>query len=91
MYAFTDVSKRAEEKRSLVSLGLCIFFFLISLIFASSGGYWLLDIVDHYIVGYTVVFVGALECIVLSIFYGLRKFDGDLKRETSQVCIYILL
>jgi len=48
------VSRAAEKKRSLVSFGLCVFFFLISLIFATEGGYWLVDIVDHYIVGYTV-------------------------------------
>ena len=78
------VSRAAERHRSLVSAGLCVFFFLISLIFATDGGYWLVDIVDHYIVGYTVVFVGALECIALSLLYGLRRFNSDLKRRTGQ-------
>ena len=99
VYLITDINPRAGHKyRWLVALVLCTFFFLISLVFVSRGGYWLVDIVDHYIVSYAVVAVGLLECVVMAFVYGLRRFDKELHKLTGQAnsrvwffCIWIVV
>jgi NSS family neurotransmitter:Na+ symporter len=44
---------------------LCIVGFLGSLLFATQGGLYLLDIVDHFLNQYGLVLAGLLECIIV--------------------------
>lgn len=44
---------------------LCIFGFLGSLLFATQGGLYFLDIVDHFVNYYGLALAGALECLLI--------------------------
>ena len=60
---------------------LCFIGFLISLIFATNSGLYLLDIVDHFLANYGLVIVGLIECIVfgwLFKLYRLRNHANEI-------------
>ena len=54
--------------------------YLLSLVFATRGGFWVLEIVDHYIISYAVIAVGILECVLITYGYGLKQFNRDMKK-----------
>jgi NSS family neurotransmitter:Na+ symporter len=63
--AFTD---KFDIDRKVVVSVVCALGFLGSLLFAASSGLYWLDIVDHYINQYGLVFAGILECLVVGWF-----------------------
>jgi len=65
---------------------LCLIGFLISLIFATSSGLYLLDIVDHFIANYGLVIIGLIECLILGWMYKLYKLR-DHANDVSEIKI----
>ena len=84
MSPLVDIYPKCKENRSVVALILCLGFFLLSLVFATRGGFWALEIVDHYVISYSVLAVGILECILMMSSYGLKRFDKELKNWSDQ-------
>ena len=58
------------DRKPTTSL-LCVIGFLLSLIFTTQGGLLILDIVDHFINNFGIVFAGLVEVILLSWFFKL--------------------
>jgi len=68
--AFTSsvIDKFHYPRKAVVSV-VCIVCFFGSLIFATQGGLFWLDIVDHFITNYGLVLAGILECLLIGWFY----------------------
>ncbi len=52
---------------------LAVFGFALGLLFVTRGGLYALDIVDHYISSYILLFIGVAECIIVGYIYGVDK------------------
>jgi len=68
-------------RRQDVALYVCVFGFLSGVIYTTVAGLYYLDIVDHFITTYGLVFVGLLEVIAVGWIYGaekLRKYINDV-------------
>jgi len=63
---------------------LCTMGFFISLIFATGGGSYLLDIVDHFISHFGLVAVGLIECLIFGWLYSVYKLRAHAN-ETSEI------
>ncbi|MGM0425330.1 MAG: sodium-dependent transporter [Thermodesulfobacteriota bacterium] len=66
------MDKFAWNRKPTSSL-LCLVGFLLSLIFMTNGGLFVLDIVDHFINNFGIVFAGLVEVILLSWFFKLES------------------
>ena len=65
---------------------LCIIGFSMSLIFATSSGLYLLDIVDHFIANYGLVLIGLIECLILGWIFKAYKLR-EHANETAEIKI----
>jgi NSS family neurotransmitter:Na+ symporter len=65
---------------------LCTIGFILSLIFATSTGLYLLDIVDHFIANYGLVIVGLIECVILGWMFKIYKLR-EHANENSEIKI----
>ncbi|UCF50307.1 MAG: sodium-dependent transporter [Thermoplasmatales archaeon] len=65
---------------------MCILGFLLSLIFATGGGLYLLEILDHFIANFGLVTIGLLECLVFGWFYKIKRLR-DHANETSEILL----
>lgn len=64
------MDKFSWPRKATVSI-LCIVGFLLSLIFVTNGGLFVLDIVDHFINNFGIVLAGLVQVILLSWFFNL--------------------
>jgi NSS family neurotransmitter:Na+ symporter len=58
--------------------------FIVSLFFATGGGYHWIWIVDHFVNEIGLVTIGILECFILGHLYSTQKFM-DAVNETSEI------
>ncbi|MFP4629200.1 MAG: sodium-dependent transporter [Desulfohalobiaceae bacterium] len=65
------MDKFSWNRKPTASL-LCLVGFLLSLIFMTNGGLFVLDIVDHFINNFGIVFAGLVEVVLLSWFFKLE-------------------
>ncbi|XP_013390656.1 sodium- and chloride-dependent glycine transporter 1 [Lingula anatina] len=71
---------RVNKKREILMRGVaCGLFFLLGLPMCTKSGHFLFDLVDTYIGGFPLLFVGLFECIVLQWVYGWDRFSEDVK------------
>jgi NSS family neurotransmitter:Na+ symporter len=64
--AFTcAITDKFAWPRRKVATAICILGFLGSIIFTTRGGLYVLDIADHFITNYALVFGGLLECLIV--------------------------
>lgn len=70
--------------RTKATFGVCLTAFLIGLLFASKGGLYWLDIVDHWINNYGLAVIGLAEVIVIGYIFGTKPFREFLN-EVSEV------
>jgi len=63
--ADTDLIRKRGYTRPQISSGVCIIGFMCSLIFCADTGFYYLDIVDHYVNEYGMIFIGMMECIAV--------------------------
>jgi NSS family neurotransmitter:Na+ symporter len=64
--AFTcAITHKFEWQRSKVVTVVCLIGFLGSIIFTTRGGLYVLDIADHFITNYGLMFGGLLECLIV--------------------------
>lgn len=55
---------------------VCIFGFIVGIPFTTRGGFYWVDIVDHFIATYGLTLVGFLECIVIGYVFGASEIRG---------------
>jgi len=75
--------------KHVIAFIVCFVAFLFGIIFTTGAGLYLLDIVDHFITGFGLVFAGILECIAIGWIYGADKLRKYIN-EVSEVKLSIL-
>ncbi|MDH3393670.1 MAG: sodium-dependent transporter, partial [Desulfobulbaceae bacterium] len=60
-----SISDKFDWPRKWVVTLLCLIGFFGSLVFTTRGGLYLLDIADHFVTNYGLVFGGILECVLV--------------------------
>jgi len=65
---------------------MCTLGFFLSLIFATGGGLYLLEMIDHFIANFGLVTIGLLECIIFGWMFRLRRLR-DHANETSEIML----
>jgi NSS family neurotransmitter:Na+ symporter len=74
------IDKFGWDRKPTTSL-FCLVGFMLSLIFMTRGGLFILDITDHFINNFGIVFAGLVEVILLSWFFKLdtvRQYANSL-------------
>jgi NSS family neurotransmitter:Na+ symporter len=83
----TVVSDRYTHlRREDVALYVCVFGFISGVVYTTIAGLYYLDIVDHFITNYGLVFVGLLEAIAVGWIYGAEKLRNYIN-EVSDIKI----
>lgn len=75
---FTD---KWKFNKKIVLPFVCIFGFLIGIIFTTQGGIYWLDIVDYFVCTFGLTLVGLLECITIGYFcktWKMRKYINEV-------------
>lgn len=70
-------------KRSTWVLILCIIEFGLGCFYMEQNGLYVLDIVDHFVSGYNLMFVGLLEVILIGWGYGANRFRKELHQHST--------
>jgi len=65
---------------------MCVLGFFFSLIFATGGGIYLLEILDHFVTNFGLVTIGLLECIVFGWLYRLYRLR-EHANKTSDIML----
>lgn len=69
--------------KPLIVCMVAFFLFCCGIIMTTSAGLYFFDLLDYFAAGVPVLFVGALECIVVAHVYGMEDFLSDLKYMTG--------
>ncbi|KAL8566526.1 hypothetical protein ACOMHN_009740 [Nucella lapillus] len=59
--------------------GIAGFCFVVGLAFCAQGGMYVLQLFDNYAATYSLLFIGLVECVVLSWVYGTERFFDDIQ------------
>ncbi len=78
--ASTSFSDEFKIKRHTTTVLLCIIGFVAGLLFITQAGLYWLDIVDHWMNDYGLIWVAFLEALFLGWFYNI----GDLSKEIDK-------
>ncbi|WAR26233.1 SC6A5-like protein [Mya arenaria] len=68
-----------RPRKTLVILTICALFFLLGLPLTCSGGMYLLQLMDNYVGGWTLLIIGFAENIAIAYCYGVPRFCKDLE------------
>lgn len=71
------IDKFHYDRKPVVSF-LCAFGFLGSIVFATRGGLFWLDIVDHFLMQYGLVIAGILECVLIGWIYKTKSLRSHI-------------
>jgi len=76
------IDKFHFDRKTVTSI-ICILGFLGSTIFATGGGLFWIDIVDHFLSHYGLVMAGILECILIACVYKTDKLRQHIDRVSD--------
>ncbi|XP_072039489.1 sodium- and chloride-dependent glycine transporter 1-like [Amphiura filiformis] len=76
---FVDRVPWLRTKKPLTILAVCVLMFCAGLTFTTQGGIYIMTLFDWYCTGYSAMFFGFLEIIVISYIYGLNRFTKEIK------------
>jgi len=82
----TSVNNKWRISKAKATAIMCTLGFFLSLIFATGGGLYLLEIIDHFIANFGLVTIGLLECIIFGWMFRLRRLR-DHANETSEIML----
>lgn len=84
MEAFTSaLMDKFNYSRTKVVTAITVAGFLGSIVFATRGGLFWLDIADHFILNYGLVTVGIAECVLVGWFFNTRMLREHVNRISS--------
>jgi len=69
----TGLHDKFAMSREKATLLVCMIGFLIGLLLTSGAGIYWVEIMDHFIANFALVFIGLLECIVFAYVFGGEK------------------
>ncbi len=81
-FSSSVIDKFNFSRRTVVS-HVCITGFLGSIIFTCKSGLYWLDIADHFITHYGLVFIGILECFVVGYIFKASKLRKHIDKSTG--------
>lgn len=70
-------------KRSTWILVICILEFCFGLLYMEQNGLYVLDIVDHFVSGYSLMLLGIFEAILIGWGFGAKKFRQQLHHNSG--------
>lgn len=71
------MDKFSAPRKTIVNI-YCLVAFIISMIFVTGAGLYILDIVDHFINNFGIVFAGLLEVILLGWLFDINKIKEHI-------------
>ncbi|XP_071087304.1 sodium-dependent proline transporter-like [Haliotis cracherodii] len=71
--------KQLQRRRSWVTALVCIFSFLVGLVFTTRGGIYVYMLIDWYVASFSTMLIGILECIIIGWIYGADLFSSDIE------------
>lgn len=74
------VVDKFHYRRETVVSGVCLTGFLGSIVFATRGGLFWVDILDHFVTHYGLVVVGILQCILVGWIFKAKKLREHICR-----------
>ena len=84
-------------KHTKITLALCLIGLAAGILYVTKGGYYWLDIVDHYISDYGLVTIALAECILVGWIFGAGKFREYINLDSEfrigkwwEICIVII-
>ncbi|XP_064486712.1 sodium-dependent proline transporter-like [Ornithodoros turicata] len=75
----SDTFPKLERHRSLMAFISCTGCFLIGLTCVTQGGQYVLNLLDTYSAGVSLMFIALCEVIAVMWIYGVRNFSNDIK------------
>lgn len=76
---FTSIAGISSKHTIKLRFGTCLFFFLSGLIMTTKGGYYILNMIDHYTCTVPIIVLAALEAVGLGWFYGTKRLDENMR------------
>ncbi|CAL1531804.1 unnamed protein product [Lymnaea stagnalis] len=78
-----------RPKKVMVILSICVFLFILGLPLTCPGGMYLLQLMDNYVGGLTLIIIAFFELVSLIYIYGVRRFCKDIQLMTgSTIFLY---
>ncbi|XP_058453847.1 sodium- and chloride-dependent glycine transporter 2 isoform X2 [Malaya genurostris] len=74
-----DVYPELRARKRWITLGTCFSMFLISILFTTQGGMYLLQLFDWYAASISVILVCIMEIVAVAWIYGVREFVRDIE------------
>lgn len=79
---FLQAWTKTKPSRVRVVGGVCLTFLLLGLFYCTRMGLELLDVVDHYVSGYYLLFGVAVEATLFTVDFGWRRLKAHVKLST---------
>ncbi|MBK2125756.1 sodium-dependent transporter [Fangia hongkongensis] len=86
--AFMD--SKAKLKRASLLLVICLLLLIFNIIYTMGNGLYLLDVVDHYINGYFMLFVMILEALLIGWVYNIFRFNQTVFLSSNHKALKLL-
>lgn len=77
--ALCDKFEILGRNKLRVTLGLCIFFFLLALPMCTRGGMYWFNLMDWYSGTFSLMVISFVECVVISWVYGYNNLAADIE------------
>jgi NSS family neurotransmitter:Na+ symporter len=85
-----SITAGVEEKWGLskqkATFILCMIGFLVAIVLTTGGGIYWINIMDHFISNFALVFIGLLECLVFGYVLGAEKIRSHVNK-TSEIFV----
>ena len=81
-----SVNSKWKISKAKATAIMCALGFFISLIFATGGGLYLLEIIDHFIANFGLVTIGLLECLIFGWMFKIYRLR-EHANETSDILL----
>ncbi|MEF8847744.1 MAG: sodium-dependent transporter [Candidatus Thermoplasmatota archaeon] len=77
------INKKWRISKTKTTAIICIIGFTISTIFATGGGFYLLEILDTYVANFGLVSIGLIECLILGWIYPIKKMTAHANKTSD--------
>uniref|UniRef100_A0A0N4ZKT7 Transporter n=1 Tax=Parastrongyloides trichosuri TaxID=131310 RepID=A0A0N4ZKT7_PARTI len=78
--SITDKFERLKKHKYIVLLLSIFIMYLFGLPLTTKSGIYYFEILNSTAVSFNALFIGAMECITITHFYGIKNFKNDIRR-----------
>ncbi|XP_013404985.1 sodium- and chloride-dependent glycine transporter 1 [Lingula anatina] len=76
--AVLDTWPKIRRWKPIVVGGVCVIGYFLGLTMCTNGGMYMLNLLDNYAGGWSVLLIGVLELVAVNYVYGVRRFMQDI-------------